>query len=100
MFDNMTINSHNMVMSKNTTVKIAEFKSHLSRYIKDVRKGHPLTLLDRETPIALVLPYPAKQGGLIIRKPTRNAKELHLPPPLQKDVDSLAVLMEERQPVR
>lgn len=93
----MTTYGHNMVMSKGTPVKIAEFKSHLSQYIKNVRKGHPITLLDRETPVARVLPYPANHGKLIIRKPGRSVKEVSLPPPLKKVINSLIVLMEERQ---
>lgn len=97
MLDIMTIYGHNMVMSKENGVKIAEFKSHLSQYIRNVRKGHALTLLDRETPVARVLPYPAMQGRLTIRKPRRSAKEVRLPPVLKKGSDSLSVLLEERQ---
>ncbi len=89
-----------MVMSKDTGVKIAEFKSHLSQYIKNVRKGHAITLLDRETPVARVLPYPIMQGRLTIRKPRRKVKEIRLPPLLKKGIDSLSVLLEERQPGR
>ena len=95
----MTIYGHNVVMNKNNniTVRIAEFKARLSQYLRNVRQGHPITILDRDTPIATVLPSPGKSGRLLIRKPSRTAKEVHLPPPLQKRVASLSALLEERQ---
>ena len=38
-------------------VKIAEFKTRLSEYLRDVRNGQELIIKDRQTPIARVLPY-------------------------------------------
>lgn len=98
--DNVTRSGHNKVMMKvhgEIAVRIAEFKSHLSEYLRNVRRGHSLTLLDRQTPIARVLPYPAGPGKLLIRKPTRRAKDVRLPPPIKKPIDSLSALLEERQ---
>ena len=78
-------------------VRIAEFKARLSEYLRGVRQGHPLTLLDRDTPVARVLPYRAGAGRLIIRRPTREAKEVRLPPPVRGKINSLQALLEERR---
>lgn len=85
-----------MRSSKEPSVRIAEFKAHLSRYLRDVRRGHSLTLLDRETPIARILPYPPSPGKLTVRKPIRSIKEVRLPPPIRKRLNSLKALLEER----
>ncbi|HEX9756640.1 MAG TPA: type II toxin-antitoxin system prevent-host-death family antitoxin [Nitrospiria bacterium] len=89
-----------MKTPKESAVRIAEFKAHLSQYLRNVRRGHPLTLLDRETPIARILPYPSAPGKLAIRKPLRSAKDVHLPSPIKKHLNSLKVLLEERQKER
>ena len=38
------------------TIKIAEFKSHLSKTLQSVRAGERIIILDRQTPIAEVSP--------------------------------------------
>ena len=48
-------------MSKSQGVKTATLKSHLSEYLNKVRKGEEITVLDRNTPIALIIPFPADQ---------------------------------------
>ncbi len=81
------------------TVGIAELKAKLSQYLRSVRQGHPLTVLDREQPIATIVPY-AQNEVLRVRKPDPDAPALHeipLPPPLDLDVDIVDVLLEERQ---
>lgn len=47
-------------MSKSDRVKIAELKSHLSEYLNKIRKGKQITVLDRNTPIALIIPFPTR----------------------------------------
>ena len=79
------------------SVRIAEFKARLSSHLRKVRQGHPLVLMDRNTPIARVLPYPAEPGKLRSRKPTREPKDVRLPSPLSKKINSLIALREERQ---
>ena len=90
---------HNMVMKERdeTTVKIAAFKARLSQHLKYVRRGHPLTLLVRDAPVARVLPYDPEQGRLVIRRPVRDVKTVRLPPPIRKRVDSLRALLQERR---
>lgn len=85
------------------TVRIAELKAKLSEYLRRVRRGHPVTVLDRETPIARIIPYTPDAAALSIRRPPTGAgkpHEVRLPPPLKIDVDVVELLMEERQPGR
>ncbi len=87
-------------MAKQTqegSVQIADFKSRLSHYLKAVRQGKPLVLLNRDTPVARVLPYLAEPGRLIVRKPSRPSSEVRLPPPVRQKVNSLRALLEERR---
>lgn len=84
-------------------VRIAELKAKLSEYLRRVRRGHPLTVLDRETPIARIVPYAPEATLLTIRRPRPGAGKLsalRLPPRLKTDVDIVDLLMEERQPER
>ena len=83
-----------------TTVQMADFKAHLAQYIRDVRKGHPLTLLDRHTPVVQVVPYSDKPGKLPVRPATRRPIEVKLPPPLRRQVDVVRYAAEERQRYR
>jgi antitoxin (DNA-binding transcriptional repressor) of toxin-antitoxin stability system len=52
-------------MSKSQGVKTAVLKSHLSEYLNKVRKGQEITVLDRNTPIALIIPFPVDQKSQI-----------------------------------
>jgi len=84
-------------------VRIAELKSRLSEYLRRVRRGHPLTVMDRETPIARIVPFESGPGSLVVRQPARDAprlREVALPPPLRIRRDIVELLLEERQPGR
>ncbi len=82
-------------------VRIAEFKSRLSEHLRKVRAGHSLIVLDRDTPVARVVPW--EEGALLkVRQPTGGAgglAKVKLPPPLRLRVvkDAVALLDEERQ---
>jgi prevent-host-death family protein len=81
-------------------VRIAELKARLSQYLRLVRRGQTLTVLDRETPIARLVPIPAGEPGLSVRLPLETDPPLHrlrMPPPLRLRVDVVEVLLEERQ---
>jgi prevent-host-death family protein len=83
-----------------TTVGIAELKARLSEYLRRVRRGHVVTVMDRETPIAQIVPHTPDSGRLVVRHPLPSAPPIHrvpLPPPLHIDVDAVALLLEERQ---
>jgi antitoxin (DNA-binding transcriptional repressor) of toxin-antitoxin stability system len=80
-------------------VRIAELKSHLSEYLRAVRGGQTLGVLDRETPIAQIIPF-RKQAALRIRKPppgTPAPNRVPLPKPLKIGIDALDLLLEERE---
>ncbi len=79
-------------------VRIAELKAHLSAHLKAVRKGQTVTVMDRETPIARIVPY--REGAaprLRVRPPLRKLHGAPLPPPLSVRVDSLGALLDERR---
>ncbi|MEP7326914.1 MAG: type II toxin-antitoxin system prevent-host-death family antitoxin [Gemmatimonadota bacterium] len=79
------------------TVKVAELKARLSEYLRAARRGHPVTVCDRDTPIARLVPYEPEPVALSVRKPISALRDVALPPPLGRRVDSLAALLEERQ---
>ena len=88
----MTYSDYNMVM---TTVRIADLKARLSEHLRSVRKGRTLTVLDRDTPVARIVPYAAEP--LEVRRATRRLRDMKLPPPPASKTDSLAVLIEDRR---
>ncbi len=75
-------------------VGIADLKAKLSEHLSSVRQGRTVTVLDRGTPIARIVPYGAEP--LEVRKATRRPKDLALPPAPASATDSLAVLLEDR----
>ena len=82
------------------TVKVAELKARLSAYLRAARRGHPVIVCDRDTPIARLVPYQPDGAPLTVRAPLRGLHETPLPEPLERRVDSLAALLEERQSSR
>jgi prevent-host-death family protein len=59
-----------------TPVKIADLKNNLSRHLARVRRGGELTVLDRNTPVARIVPFTHEPGGLqSARQRTRDKTE-------------------------
>ncbi len=81
------------------TVRVAALKARLSEYLRAVRRGHPVVVYDRDTPVARLVPYESAQEPLSIRRPIRGLREVILPRPV-RSVDSLTALLEERQASR
>lgn len=78
-------------------VGIAKFKAHMGRYLREVRKGYSITILDRDHPIATVLPCAAEKPRLNVRPARRKWGSIVLPPPLPPgSPDSLTILLEDR----
>jgi prevent-host-death family protein len=85
-----------MVMRR---VGIATLKAHLSEYLRDVRRGRTVTVVDRDTPIAQLVPYNEAVRLTVRRRPAHSPPlhEVPLPPPLPVEVDVVALLLEERR---
>jgi prevent-host-death family protein len=78
-----------------SSVRIADLKARLSEHLRAVRRGRTLTVLDRDTPIARIVPYDESEP-LRVRRATRKPGELALPPRPDRPTDSLAVLLQDR----
>ena len=76
-------------------VRIADLKAHLSEHLKLVRKGRTLTVYDRDTPVARIVPYAAEP--VEIRRAVRRLRDVKLPPRPANRTDSLAVLLDDRR---
>jgi prevent-host-death family protein len=84
------------------SVNIAELKSRLSEYLHAVRRGEVVTVLDRKTPVARIIPFDGGASPLVIRGPSHGSPPLRrvlLPPPLALPgkPDIVDLLLEERQ---
>ena len=93
----MTRYDYNMVMKR---LKIAEFKARLSEHLRSVRRGHSLIVMDRNTPIARVVPYLPTGEPLRVREPAQEYTALQkvpLPPRVKLKHDVVDLLLEERQ---
>lgn len=76
-------------------VGIADLKARLSEHLSAVRKGRSVTVLDRGTPVARIVPY--RTDPLEIRTATRRPRDLPSLPRPQAATDSLTLLLEDRQ---
>ncbi len=79
------------------TVRIAELKASLSKHLRAVQKVETLTIMDRDTPIARIVPLDDGQQGLATRHARGSLQDIEFPPPLPFKTDSLATLLEERR---
>jgi prevent-host-death family protein len=80
-------------------VRIAELKARLSEYLRLVRRGETIAVLDRETPVAQIVPV-GDRSALRVRKPaagTPAPNRVPLPKAAKLNVDVVQFLLEERQ---
>lgn len=80
-------------------VRIAELKARLSEYLRAVRGGESIAVLDRDTPIAQLIPV-RERSALRVRKPARGSPPLNRVPVPRRgklNVDVVQFLLEERQ---
>ena len=80
-------------------VGIAELKARLSEYLRAVRRGETILVLDRDTPVAEIVPVRAA-STLRIRKPAEGApapNRVPLPRASRSTIDVAQVLLETRQ---
>lgn len=88
-----------------TTVSVSELKANLSRYLREVRRGGEVQVLDRGTPVARMVPaVDADHEGLrelmvrkgIVRPGTGQVGEILSTPPIELAVGLLRALAEDR----
>lgn len=77
-------------------VRIAELKANLSAYLRRVRRGEIVTVMDRDTPVAQLVPIEVSRPPIRIRRARGALEDLRLPPPLRTKSDIVALLLEER----
>lgn len=93
----MTSYDYYMTMRR---IGIAELKARLSEHLRYVRRGHVVTVLHRDTPIARLVPHERSEATNIRQPSERVARFQDVPLPSRPacvDVDVLELLMEERQ---
>ncbi len=79
-------------------VKVSELKAKLSGYLARVRGGATVTVCDRRTPIARLVPFDDDSGGIEVREPI-DPGGLPLAPriALGKKIDVVALLLADRE---
>jgi prevent-host-death family protein len=80
-------------------VRIADLKARLSEYLRAVKRGETIAVLDRDTPVAQIVPV-HNRPALRVRRPAPGSPPLHrvpIPKTRKLDVDVVALLLEERQ---
>jgi len=80
-------------------VRIAELKAKLSEYIRAVHRGETIVVLDRQTPVAQIVPVRAP-SALRVRKPAPGSplpNRIPPPKPMKLPIDVVRLLLEERQ---
>ena len=82
-----------MVMN---TIGIADLKARLSEHLRSVRAGQVLTILDRRTPVARIVPLQDQESDLVVHSSEAPLQDLPLPPPMETGVDVVDELLEER----
>lgn len=80
-------------------VRIADLKARLSEYLRAVRAGESIAVLDRDTLVAQLIPV-RESRALRLQKPAPEAPPLHrikVPKRVRLNVDVVQLLLEERQ---
>ena len=80
-------------------VRIADLKARLSEYLRAVRRGETIAVLDRDTPVAQIVPA-RDRSALRVRKPapgTPPPNRVPLPKLAKLNIDVVQLLLEERQ---
>jgi prevent-host-death family protein len=89
-------------------VSVSELKSRLSQYLREVRRGGEIQVLDRGVPVARLTPLPSGSGGHdevhrrrliqagVLRAGRGGASAILETPPLELPVSLVQALDEER----
>ena len=96
---------HDTMMVTMTTVSISDLKANLSRYLREVRRGGEVQVLDRGAPVARLVPVTASDDEGIrewlfatgLRRPGKGgAASVLESPPLTLPVSISDALSEDR----
>jgi prevent-host-death family protein len=78
---------------------VAELKNRLSEYLRAVRAGEEVLVLNRDQPVARIVPAGAARPSLEVRPPRPGAPRVGSvapPPPVPLTRDVVDVLLQER----
>ena len=81
-------------------VGIADLKSRLSEHLRLVRKGGEIIVVDRNKPIARLVPYAEEENKpslTVYREATGSFGSFKQPPPLDLGFDIVDLLLEDRK---
>ena len=76
------------------TSNISYFKAHLSQELRAVRNGERIIILDRDIPVAEILPYDINRKKIKIQSPAKKLQ--YSEPSFKTDKDPLVYLLEDR----
>lgn len=86
---------------RKNAASVAEVKAEFSRFLRQVAAGEIVTVMNRDRPVARLVPAPEEKDSLRIRKPLKDpaalASLLDLPPVKSGRTDSLKLLLEDRR---
>lgn len=78
-------------------LRIAELKDQLSRHLRAVERGEEIEVLDRNRPIARIVPSVGAGGSMPILRPVPPALRRKRYPRARLRVSSLELLLEDRR---
>jgi antitoxin (DNA-binding transcriptional repressor) of toxin-antitoxin stability system len=78
------------------TISISKLKTHLSATLKDVVKGFRFVVMDRENPVAELVPYSSKQS-LVIIPPRSKSKKIKNTFNGKLKIDAVEYLLQDRR---
>lgn len=80
-----------------TSAAISEFKSHLSKYLRDVQNGDEITILDHNRPVAKVIPIrPVKENQKLTIIPAKTKKLVDMKLDIKLKRDPAELIREDR----
>ncbi len=83
------------------TVGVAALKARLSEHLREVQQGEIVTVVDRKTPVARLVPYERElPTGLKVRMPLPGSLrpgQVPLPAPVDLPFDVVELLLEDRR---
>ncbi|HEX9458976.1 MAG TPA: hypothetical protein VGA84_07510 [Thermoanaerobaculia bacterium] len=81
-------------------ISVQEMQEHFADHIEEVRQGVTLRLVDGEHVVAEISPTPRRVTNtpedMIYRRATGSFADFVPPPPIESDVDVVALLREDR----